>query len=321
MLKRNIHLRFIAGTLFIFAMVAILDFAIGGLLKKYYFRQASGLDYRTTYSIEQTRADLLIFGSSTAIHDFSPMAFERRLNLSAYNVGRDGMSIFYDYAILNAVLKRYTPKIIILAFDKDEFWQDEGSYDRLSSLLPFYKSHPEVDSIVNLRGPYEKYKMMSSIYPYNSLVFTIFAGNSEFNKKKRADVQGFVPLDKTWNDPMKLDSSSLNEVIDSNKVRVYESFVRSCSHAKIELYVICSPRFAKATHPGSSIILGRAIAERYGASFLDYSDDADLIHDRTLFADVPHLNLTGATIYSNKVADRILDEKKSNSWDKVVYRP
>ena len=159
-LKRNVYLRFVARTLFVFIAVVILDFGIGSLLRTFYFRQTSGLDYRTTYSIEQTRADLIIFGSSTAIHDYIPVVFEQRLNLSAYNAGRDGMSIFYDYAVLKAVMKRHAPKIIIMAFDKDEFTQTQESYDRLSSLLPFYKTHPEIDSIIDLRGHYKKYKAL-----------------------------------------------------------------------------------------------------------------------------------------------------------------
>ena len=96
MLKKNVYLRFVAGALFVFIIVTILDFGIGSALKAFYFRETSGIDYRTTYSIEKTRADLLIFGASTATHNYIPGTFEKRLNLSAYNVGRDGNSILYD---------------------------------------------------------------------------------------------------------------------------------------------------------------------------------------------------------------------------------
>jgi hypothetical protein len=109
-LKRNVYLRFIARVLFVFIIVMIMDFGIGRVLKAFYFKQTSGIDYRTTYSIDKTRADVLIFGSSTAIHDYIPGTIEKRLNLSTYNVGRDGISILYDYAVLKTILKRYTPK-------------------------------------------------------------------------------------------------------------------------------------------------------------------------------------------------------------------
>lgn len=316
--KRNVYLRFVTRVLLVFILVLILDFGIGSLLKAFYFRQTSGLDYRTTYSIEKTRADLLIFGSSTAIHDYIPGAFEKRMNLSAYNVGRDGISIFYDYAILKAILKRYTPKIIILDFEKEEFNQSQESYDRLSSLLPYYKAHPEIDSIVNLRGPYEKYKMISHIYPYNSLVFTISAGNSEFNKRRREDIKGFVPLKRTWGDPLKFDNSFLHDEVDSNKVRIFEAFIKDCICANVELYIISSPLFVKPNYVNSSVVLGKAIADKYKVRFFDYSQDTAMLNNRSLFADIAHLNVSGATLYSNRVVDRILSEKNSISWDKFA---
>jgi len=318
-LKRNAYLRFVARTLFVFMIVMILDFGIGRVLKAFYFRQTSGIDYRTTYSIEKTRADVLIFGSSTAIHDYIPGTIEKRLNLSTYNVGRDGISILYDYAVLTTILKRYTPKIIILDFEKEEFSRSQESYDRLSSLLPYYKTHPEIDNIVDLRGPYEKYKMISNIYPYNSLVFTISAGNSEFNKKRQEDINGFVPLYRTWNDSIKFDDSFLNGEIDSNKVRMYESFIRDCINANVKLYIISSPLFVKPDYVNNSVVLGKAIADKYKVPFFDYSKDADILNSRNLFADIAHLNVSGASVYSNKVIDRILSERNPKSSDKLAY--
>jgi len=251
----------------------LLDLGIGEILKLFYFRQTSGTDYRTRYSIENTRDDLLIFGASTAVHGYIPTTFETRLNLSAYNVGRDAMSILYDYAVLKAVLKRYVPKMIILAFDKEEFSINQESYDVLSALLPFYKIHPGIDSIINMKGRYEKYKTLSSIYPYNS----ISAGNQAVNKKKKEDIKGFIPVNKTWIDAIKFDSSS-----DYNKVRLFESFIVNCISSNIELYIIVSPSFAKTTYTSKSLALGRAIAEKYKISFLDYSQDPAMLHSRYL---------------------------------------
>ena len=318
-LRKNVYLRFLAAALFVFIIVTTLDFGIGSVLKAFYFRETSGIDYRTTYSIEKTRADLLIFGASTATHNYIPGTFEKRLNLSAYNVGRDGNSILYDYAVLKTILKRYTPKIIILDFVNDEFDRSQDSYDRLSSLLPYYKTHPEIDSIVDLRGPYEKYKMISNIYPFNSLVFTISAGNSEFNKKRREDINGFVPLYRTWSDPIKFDNSFLHEDVDSNKVRVYEYFIRDCVSANVELYIISSPLFVKSDYVNTSVALGKAIAEKYKARFFDYSQDTVMLNNRNLFADIAHLNVSGASVYSNKVIDRILSQRNSKSWDKLAF--
>lgn len=306
-LKGNLYLRFLLKLAIIITIIVVLDFAVGSVLKAFYFRQTSGLEYRTTYAINTTHADVLIFGSSTAAHDYIPTIFERDLNMTAYNVGRGGTSVFYDYAILRAVTRRYLPRMIILDFDNKEFSKTQDSYDRLSCLLPYYKMHPEIDSIVDLKSPYEKYKLISNIYPYNSLMFTISANNSENNKED--DVQGYVPLNNVWSDPIGDDHSFINDAIDTNKVNAYESFIRDCVTKKIELYIFCSPLYVKPDYENKTIELGKAIAEKYRVKFFDYSNDLTIVNKSGLFADVAHLNPKGAEIYSTKVGSKILGEK------------
>ena len=310
-LKGNTYLKFLVKLSIIVAIIVLLDFVVGSVLKAFYFRQTSGLEYRTTYSIDRTRADLLIFGSSTAAHDYIPTVFERDFNMSAYNVGRGGTSVFYDYAILRAVLKRYKPKMIILDFDNREFSETQESYDRLACLLPYYKMHPEIDSIVDLKSPYEKYKLLSNIYPFNSLLFTISANNSEANRREEQDINGYVPLTNVWNDPLQDDHSFLDDPIDSNKVMVYESFIRDCIHAKVKLYIFCSPLFTKPDYVNNTIQLGKSIAEKYRVKFVDFSTDPAILNRPCLFADIAHLNKNGALVYSNQVSARLLAEKRS----------
>ena len=146
--KRNPYKYFFSKLIILFLFLFVSDFLIGNLLSYYYFNQKRGADYLTTYSIDSTKADVLIFGSSRASHHYRPPIFENHLNLTCYNVGRDGSFLFYQYAVLKAVIKRYSPKIIILDFNDGEFSKDESNYDRISALLPYYKTHPEMRSII-----------------------------------------------------------------------------------------------------------------------------------------------------------------------------
>lgn len=307
--SNNLYLVFFTRCLVLLITVFCLDLIIGSVLKEFYFRQKSGLEYRTTYSIEKTTADVLIFGSSTANHDYIPGIFGKALHLPAYNVGRDGTSVFYDYSILTMVLKRYSPKMIILDFDKQEFSKDQQSYDRLTSLLPYYKDHPEIDKIVDLKSPFEKYKLLSKIYPYNSLILTIAAGNAEFNKKREKDINGYVPRNDVWDFPIKDGSSFSNYETDSNKLRVYESFIQDCIKANVELYIVCSPVFIKPNYINNSVILGKEIADKYHVRFFDYSKDSSMLNNRQLFADIAHLNDEGAKVYSNMIAEKIVTSR------------
>lgn len=306
-IKDNIYACLLVKLIVLFFIVFLLDFFIGSLLRNLYFSQESGNLYRTTYSLEKTTCDLLIFGSSTANHEYSPQIFENRLNISTYNAGRDGTSIFYQYAILKGVLKRYTPKIILLNFDMDEFKKKPSSYDRISSLLPYYKSHPEIRSIIHLKSPNEKIKLLSKIYPFNSSLFTILVGNAEFNKRRSQDFQGFVPLKKELNQPLKSGYYADAE-IDSNKVQIYKSFIRDCLKSNVKLYIICSPMYDELKNIPNSVVLGAKIAEENGVKFFNFLNDTSIINHPSYFADLSHLNYKGAEIFSNKLIDKINNE-------------
>lgn len=302
---------FFLKLLLLLSIIFVFDFSIGKVLSYYYFKQESGLQYRTTYSIEKTTADVLVFGSSRANHHYQPGVFEKRLNLSYYNVGRDGNYIFYHYAVLKGVLKRYSPKIIILDFIAQEFAENQDSYDRISSLLPYYKTHPEMHSIIELKSSYEKLKLASSIYPYNSSIFTIAVGNAEFNKKRRADIKGYVPLTKIWDQPIQFADNSVKYKIDSNKVKMYDLFIQDCLKSHVKLYIVCSPYYSKSTSTDYSITLGKEIANKYNIVFFDYSRDAIFLENPKLFSDPEHLNNEGAELFSNMLIDSI-----SNTVDK-----
>ena len=61
---------FLAKAFVFLAILVILDFLIGSILEYFYFKQESGLLYRTTYSLDSTHADFLVLGSSTANHHY-----------------------------------------------------------------------------------------------------------------------------------------------------------------------------------------------------------------------------------------------------------
>ncbi len=183
-------IRFLMKLLIITSLIMIFDLGIGSVLRTFYFRQESGTCYRTTYSVDSTLADILVIGSSRANHGYVPEIFENRLASTFYNTGKDGNYILYNYAIFKAITKRYNPKMIIFDIRPEDFAYNAYEYDRLSLLLPYYQAHPEIAEIVSLKGPFEKIKLRSAIYPYNSMIFRIVMGNLEYNKKESWMIMG-----------------------------------------------------------------------------------------------------------------------------------
>ncbi len=302
--KCKTHVAFKLTASFIF--LCFLDFISGAIIKHFYFRQTSGPEFVTTYSIEKTNADILIFGSSRANHHYYLGVFEQKLKMSCHNAGRDGFDIPYHYALLKAILKRYTPKIIILDLNSDEFHKIQGSYDKLSALLPYYKDHPEIRRIVDLISKNEKFKMMSHIYPFNSTLSYIILGNTKYNQKRRNEINGYVPIKKVWRGPLNTYTISDNYELDSVKIRLFESFIKDCCTAKIKIYVINSPYYAKFNNTDKSIEIGQNIAQKYSVPFYDFSNDSTFINHPDLFGDEAHLNYEGANKFSNIVIENVL---------------
>lgn len=298
---------FIAKLGIFFLVLYLLDFSIGSFLRKIYFQQDSGYLFRTTYSLDSTKAELLIFGSSTANHHYDPSLFENRLQMSAYNTGRDGGSFFYVYSILHAVLKRYSPKIVILDFNVGELLKDQGSTDRISFLLPYFKNHPEIRSVILLKSPYEKYKLQSKIYPFNSLMFTSAIRNANLNENSKRDhgsESGYIPIERVSDKPITYVDDPVIHELDSNKISLFKDFVRECTTAGVKLYVVVSPSLVDYKYEDPSINLAKEVTHNFDVSFYNFSKLFRNSHN--LFADNLHLNDSGAHVFSNKLIDTIL---------------
>jgi len=283
----------------------VSDVVIGKALKKLYFRQNSGFDYETTYAINETTAPLLVFGSSRANNIFDPTILEKELKLPCYNVGRYGEPIFYHYAVLKAVLKRYNPQIIILSLDAFNFAQDKDDYDLISVLLPYSDSHPELQEIINLKGPYERLKMMSTIYPYNSLLLPMISGNLASSKEKNYTIKGYIPVQTTISGPLHTIDYTKNTLLDTTKINSYTAFIKDCIKAKIKLFIVCPPFMINAIGTDNSIITGKKVANNFNIPFFDFSRDTFYTTKPKLFYDFRHLNDKGVALFDKQVMDSI----------------
>jgi hypothetical protein len=303
-IEQNKYVYFLFKGLALLLMVFIADRCIGTLLNHYYFRQTSGALYRTTVAMEQTGAKVLVLGSSRANHHYYPVFFEERLKQSFYNTGRDATSIFYDQIITKAVLKRYRPKLMVLDLNREAFMENDADYDKLSEFLPYYNTHPEIRGIINLKRPLERVKLLSKIYPFNSYLITIAVGNTEFNKKRKGDTKGYVPISKKWTQPLQSETAKTYK-IDQNKVNTYKDIIASCKAAGVRLVIVSSPYFIRFKSEDNSLALAKLLAKKESIAFYDFSQDAYFLNRSSLFTDTYHLNNDGAMIFTNKLLDSL----------------
>ncbi len=297
-------MKFFLNVFILILLIGLSDQVIGRILRHYYFKQLSGLYYRTTFAIDSTTADILIFGSSRANHHYVPEIFEDSLNLSFYNLGREGNFLLYNYAVFKSLVKRYTPKIVLFDVNIDELNYEKASYDRLSSLLPYYRDHPEIRNVIELKSPYEKLKLVSEIYPFNSSLITIVIGNTEINKTRKKDREGYVPLMGYLGDTIKSKIEIRSELPDTNKVNAILEIIQYCNMHKIQLIFIQSPIFAKVKKTKSTD-LAEHLFKQNKVPFWDYLNDPFFLHNPDYFQDKDHLNDLGATCFSKLIVKRL----------------
>ncbi len=291
-----------------FALLIILDIAIGSVIRNIYFKQTHGGSYRVTYVLEKGTPDVMILGSSKASHHYIPSIIQDSLKLTCYNGGRDGSFISYANAAVNSILKRYQPKVIILDVLDDEF--EARSYnipDRLSALLPYYRTHPEIRDIVDMKSPFEKYKLLSNLYTFNTLLMPAITGATDFKNKKDAEdkMLGYIPWKESYQGNISLVDSH-NEKLDSNKIKGLANIIAACNEKKVKLVVVVSPTYKKFDQNyNPTVALIQQMADSSKTPFWNYLQDTTYLNHKELFLDIRHMNNGGATIFTEDILRRL----------------
>jgi len=297
------HIVFWKKFLFFFLCLILLDFVIGNVLEHFYFTQNKGKLYNVTVALEKQTCDILIFGSSRAMHHYNPEIITDSLGLSCFNAGYDGQSILYCNGMLDVILERYTPKMIILDVTTQDFSESSVSYDLLYVLDPYVRRHPVLWNTLSLKSRFEKIKHLSSIYPYNSMLARIIVGNISIKSKDASD-NGFTPQDGVWK------GEALPEVYpegksDPNKLNAFNAFCKKCIKNNIKLYLVISPLYKLVENESSTVKYLNQIREKKGIPLFNFTNDSNYSSNE-YFLDDSHLNAKGADKFSSDISHQIL---------------
>jgi hypothetical protein len=290
---------FLRTLLCIAICLSLLDKGLGLILQHYYFKIRYGELGRTTYAIDSCISETVILGSSRAAHHYVSPVIAKILNSSCYNAGQDKQQLIYCLAILKTMYQRYSPKEIILDLYPTAFEKNENGLDELTTLLPYYSSHPEIRPILNKRNRFEWLKARSSLYCYNSLPLKIIFNNISNQRDEKA-INGYVPL---LNKKALLPDSAGNlpstQPIDDQIVFTFKSLIQLAKQHNSKLYVVVSPIYFRIPKDLTTMSWAKTICLEEGIPFLDYSQDARfLVHGPEMFLDDGHLNDSSARLFS-----------------------
>ena len=130
--------KFLINIVIFFAVVIACDYLMGSVLLFMNLNSKVADNGRNNMINKEMTADIVILGSSRALHHYVPQIIEDTLGLTCYNAGTDGQGIILNYGRYQMLSQRYTPKIIIydICPEYDLNTNDNSRY--LKWLKPYY---------------------------------------------------------------------------------------------------------------------------------------------------------------------------------------
>ncbi len=294
--------RFIVNILLFFLIVAAIDFAVGKL-GDYLQTHAKGGKTRALNDLVMNDChDVIILGSSRASHHYDTPFISDTLGLDVYNAGYDGNGVVLAYGLLEMILERYHPKLILYdvepAFDINVYKNDNGHKRYISLLKPYYRNH-NISEIIKDVSAEEWYKVHLGLLRFNSKLFSLLAENVLYRPMPS---NGYLPLDGEYNrEPEENKKQSVE--IDSFKLRYVEKLLILAQNHKVPLAVVASPKYGANSSIGLNPVID--IFNKYNVSFIDYYVDSTFMQHKEWFAEPMHLNSQGARIFSIRIAKNI----------------
>lgn len=293
--------KFLLNILLFFAIIAIVDCVIG-LTGDYLQSHAKGGDTRILNDfVMKDKHDVVIFGSSRAHHHYDTPFISDVLGVDVYNAGYDGNGVILAYGLMNLVLERYAPQLIIYdiepAFDIIEYSGDNNHKRYISKLKPYYR-HPGVEDIIREVSTEEWIKIHSGMLRYNSQIVTIAVDNL---KKPSEALNGYQPSKGEYNG--KPSNANYNTVVDGFKLEYIEKMIELAQTKSVSIMFVASPKYTLATSGELKVV--KEICLKRNVAFIDYYNDSEFMLHKEWFKEPMHLNAKGAKVFSTRLIDDI----------------
>ena len=249
-----------------FAIVAIIDITVG-YAGDYLVSHLKSGDVKRTNDLAMIDIhDVLILGSSRARHHYDTPFLSDTTGLDVYNAGYDGNGVILAYGLLEMILERYQPKLIIYdvepSFDINVYAEDNNNKRYISRLKPYYR-HKAIGNIIDDVSTEEWYKVHSGMMRYNMSILTML---TEGLRKSKEDFKGYSPMQGVYDREPEL--SVGKRELDSLKLEYVEKLILLAKSEQIPLIVVASPRYGMSS--SSSLQPVMDICKLHNVEFCDY---------------------------------------------------
>jgi len=293
--------------LFFLAFV-ICDYIIGLGLDIIRNNSPDGRYFKTQYSLEKGKEDIVILGASCAESNIAPYIIEDSLKMTCWNAGRGGQILPFWTCLEKGILNRYTPKIVILDIGANDLSGNlfPTGYERAAFLRPFYHRHKEIHPILNKIFFFEKYFDCSNLYVYNSSYYYLlrpylFKGlDGKIADKGWKPLTGKMPPIIPHPIPI-ITSYNLN----NETVQLFNEFISNLTTRNCKVFIVISPVFNKKIFTSPTIEYINRLNDVY---LLNFGNCKIFTENSRLYRDDYHLNIEGAIKFTTLLVKRIKHE-------------
>lgn len=293
---------YILKIILFFAIVAIVDFGAGCFGDYLQAHAKGGGSKRINDLALKDCHDVVILGSSRAHHHYDAPFLCDTLGLDVYNAGYDGNGIILAYGLLEMMLERYQPRLVLFdvepTFDIFVYSQDNNNTRYISPLKPYF-NHTEVGHLIKDISTEEWYKAHSGLIRYNSNLISMV---QDCYQNMKNDPQGYEPLFGCYDSDSER-SEYGKGTVDSVKLKYIEKLIQLVQEKNIPIMFVVSPRYGEYSSIEFTPV--KDICQKYDVPFLDYYIDAEFMRHKEWFNEPMHLNQTGAREYSRIIASEI----------------
>lgn len=283
-----------------------VDRGIGAAMNYLSNHAIGGYVAHHNYMNNEMTKDILVFGSSRAVHHYDAKMIEDSLGMSCYNCGQDGGGIILNYGEWLMIKEHCHPKLIIYDFeDGFDYYEGEPCAKFLGWLKPYYDRNC-IKDIFETVDKTEKWKMMSKMYRHNGKALQIMS--DYLYPVYKVDPYGFLPMD------LQLDTLQIRKTdakvkkpipeVDKLKLEFLEKFIGSLGDTKL-VFAVSPMWYGKDERRLAPII---EICEKNDVPFLDYSNDEKFVHHNEYFYNGTHLNATGAEVFTKEFIETIREK-------------
>ena len=296
--------KFLIQIAIFFAIVAVVDVSLGQLFHYLQTTKAGSRTGNEYYACKKTNEDVIIMGSSRAMHHYVPKIITEKTGMSCFNVGQDGNGIILQYGRWKMISERYAPKLIIYDITTSYDLEENDNMAYISRLKPFCWDTSVKSYVVSL-FPMEKIKLYSGMYRYNYWFLEIVANClSERDFKGEA---GYEPKyehirSEIVNRPRREKIQSINT--DTVKLHYLEQLVKEAQAKGTQVMFVVSPVWRGGIYAPAVYAEVEKMAHHYGIQYLQYMD-SEICDDPDCFKDSNHLNDKGARVFTEDLASHI----------------